>query len=407
MAAPIIICDKSTIQSLNRDEAFWLGMHYRMNMVPIFYIEVLADLHKSQPGGRASEEMVASIAAKIPGLGTLPNIYHGSLVLGDLLGHPVAMNHVPVIRGGAVVETPDGKKGTFFDLPPEMAARERWAQRDFLGLERDYARVWRQALATLDLEAVAKAVQGSRKLKLRDLSEVKAAADKIAEGRGSRLRTLKVALQVLAVPTQYQSSIISRWKNIGGPILREFAPYADYVFRVELFFYLGLATGKIPTGRPSHRTDLAYLFYLPFCALFSSCDRFQVEIVPLFLAPGQEFVHGHALKADLAALALHYSALPGEVHAKGAFAYANYPPLEGDFLTSQLYDRLMPGWRKHAAHPIEMTPELNQKIMQELKPVLDAIDAGQGRAAVTPNEGDENAVLSFRASRQQGKWKRF
>jgi len=31
----IIICDKSTIQSLNGDEAFWLGIQYRVNVVPI------------------------------------------------------------------------------------------------------------------------------------------------------------------------------------------------------------------------------------------------------------------------------------------------------------------------------------------------------------------------------------
>jgi hypothetical protein len=135
----IIICDKSTIQSLNVDQAFWLGIHYRANVVPIFLTEVLADLHKPPPKGKTAEEVVAKISAKVPQLGAFPNIHHGTLVLGDLLGHLVEMIRVPVIPEGQIIQAGDRTTGYYGEMA-ESAAVRRWLKGDFLGVERDYAK---------------------------------------------------------------------------------------------------------------------------------------------------------------------------------------------------------------------------------------------------------------------------
>ncbi len=62
--------------------------------------------------------------------------------------------------------------------------------------------------------------------------------------------------------------------------------------------------------KPSHQIDLAYLYYLPFCTVFTSKDRFHEQIVPLFLDPFQTFVSGDDLKAERKRLVEHYSRLP-------------------------------------------------------------------------------------------------
>ena len=378
---PIIIYDKSTLQGLNAEEAFCLECHYRANIVPIFFVEVLADLHKQVAPDRKAEDMVRSIAGKITGFGSVPNVHHMTLCLGDLLGYPVEQCGVPVLGGGKIIESADGKKGVFFDEPPEVAAMRRWGKGDFLGVERDYAKAWREALGELDLERTAAALRPPGKSPLHNLADVKAAADVMAEGRGKRYKALNLAMAMLRIPTSYQADIISRWKSSGGPPLREFAPYADYVFRVDLFFYLGMASGQIASTRPSHRIDIAYLYYLPFCNVFSSCDRLHASTAPLFLSAEQEFVHGNDLKADLRAIAAKYAALSEEEKSKGAMTYAAYPPRDGDFLTSRLFDRFLPGWRDHAANPIEITPEMNERIMKQLKPMMDAIEATKKRPA--------------------------
>lgn len=381
----VLIYDKSTIQALNPAEVFCLDCHYRINIVPVFFAEVLADLNKPTNKDRTPEEIIGGIAAKISGFSAVPNIHHLTLCIGDLLGYEVEARGVPVIGGGKLVRSADGKVGMVFDEPPEIVAMRRWKDGDFLDVERDFAKAWRDGLQLQDLEGIAAAIRPPGKTPLRTLAEVRAGADLIAVGRGHRFKTLKLALAMLSIPTQYHQPIIARWKLRGGPPLSIFAPYADYVFRVDLFFYLGMAAGLIASTRRSHRIDLAYLYYLPFCTVFSSFDKFHAMIVPHFLnEERQVFVPGAELKADLGALARYYDALPSEERAKGAVNYAAYPPRTINFLTSRLFDRFNPGWREFAANPVEITPEMNKRIMDELKPMLDAIEETKTKTSNKP-----------------------
>jgi hypothetical protein len=389
----IIICDKSTIQSLNVDQAFWLGIHYRANVVPIFLTEVLANLHKPPPEGRTAEDVVARIAAKVPQLGALPNVHHATLALGDLLGHPVAMSRVPVIPEGQAIHA-GGRVTNYYGEMPESAALRRWRKGDFLGVERDYAKAWREALEKLDLTAILKATQARGGLKLPDLAAVKAVADDIALANGRRYTVFKAALEVLNIPARYRPAILKRWKDQYGPALKDFAPYADYLFRCEIFFHLAIATGKIDAVRSSNRNDMAYLFYLPFCRVFTSFDRLHASIAPLFMGDDQTFVPGQLLKDDLAKLNEYYRALPEKVRAAGAMQYAAYPPLEGDYLTSALYDRFEQGWREQANNPIELTPQLSEALMKNLQPLIAAIDGGE-RAPHSSSPVRINDVFRF------------
>lgn len=56
---PIIIFDKSTLESLSLDESVWLDAHYKPNITPLFFVETLADLKKEVAGGRSPHQIVA------------------------------------------------------------------------------------------------------------------------------------------------------------------------------------------------------------------------------------------------------------------------------------------------------------------------------------------------------------
>lgn len=43
-------------------------------------------------------------------------------------------------------------------------------------------------------------------------------------------------------------------------------------------FYLGISNGLI-ASKPTNRIDLEYLLYLPFCKVFTSTDRFQINYI--------------------------------------------------------------------------------------------------------------------------------
>jgi hypothetical protein len=99
-----------------------------------------------------------------------------------------------------------------------------------------------------------------------------------------------------------------------------------------------------------------------------------MSVVPPFLRQDQLFIPCPELKAELGRLEKHYAALPEEVRNKGSARYAAYPPREGHFLTSQLYDRFLPGWRNTPTEPKERTKEENDSIMARLRPLLDQIE---------------------------------
>ena len=75
-AGPILIFDKSLIEMLSPDEAVWLGQFYRVNIVPVFLVETLADLEKEVAAGRTPEQVVGRLAEKTNIMTADPNTHH-------------------------------------------------------------------------------------------------------------------------------------------------------------------------------------------------------------------------------------------------------------------------------------------------------------------------------------------
>lgn len=144
---PSTIFDKSALQSFNMDEAVWFDAFLMGNITPLFYVETLADLEKAVKKGRTPEQVVGSLAAKTP-LNAVPNAHHYTIVLSELAGNQSPdMDSRPLVAGGIAKRTPDGKTAIHFDEFPEAAALNRWRQNDFLEVERNTAKEWRQQLS--------------------------------------------------------------------------------------------------------------------------------------------------------------------------------------------------------------------------------------------------------------------
>ena len=155
----------------------------------------------------------------------------------------------------------------------EAQAFHRWQLGEFLTVERENAYVWRRLLSTLDLEEMGKRFRtiGIAGKSVRILAEAREMASCIVADSGKTQQTIELALLFIGVGPQQQARIPTRWINTGSPPIVSYAPYAAYVLTVEVFFQLALAASLISRARPSNRTDVAYLFYLPFCMLFYSC----------------------------------------------------------------------------------------------------------------------------------------
>lgn len=402
-AGPILLFDKSALQSLTVDESVWLDTFYFPCITPLFFIETLADLEKEIQKGRNPEDVVGNLAEKTP-IGGAINVHHQTLYVNELLGYHFELRHVPVISGGNPVRTQDGRRAVVHDAPPEAAALHRWRNRDFLEVERQFAKGWRDALSGIDLQEIFS--QGREIIKRvgrpKDLYAAKQMASEMLRRPGSRyvanaLRTLQ--------PQHLGHLVFERWKNEGCPPIDEIAPYTAHLFLVDLFFCIGLGADLIGRERPTNKVDIAYLYYLPFCMGFTSRDKLHERTAPLFLDEKQVFIRGDELKMDLAKLDAHYSQFSDEEKLKGVMSFAHYPPTNGDFLVSSLWDKLMrPEWREWAdKKPEARSKENDEKIIAEINALTEA-----PRAEIEePAEFDEPdaMVVQRHIPLYRGKWR--
>jgi hypothetical protein len=83
-AGPTLIFDKSALESLSLDEAVLLDNFYMSNITPLFFVECLADLEKCMRGRSTPEQLVGSLADRTPDLQSTPNVYHMTVLTGEL-----------------------------------------------------------------------------------------------------------------------------------------------------------------------------------------------------------------------------------------------------------------------------------------------------------------------------------
>ena len=402
-SGPIVLFDKSALQILTIDEAVWFDTFYFPSMTPLFFVETLADLEKEMQSGSSPEEFVGALAEKTP-LGGGINVHHQVLSSNELLGNRFELRHVPVVAGGNPVATHDGGRAVVYDPPPEALALSRWEEGQFLEVERGFAKSWREELSAIDLNAIF--MRGREIIKRigrpKDLLAAKIAATELLERRSSRY----VADALLALkPEGAAARILARWDYHGRPPIKEFAPYTAHVMTVDLFFCLALGADLIGRERPSNKIDIAYLYYLPFCMVFTSRDRLHERTVPLFLDEKQVFVRGDDLKADLAKLDAHYSVFSDAEKLRGVMSFARYPPVDGDFLISKLWDKLMsPEWRERATRPPEIiSKETEAKIIAEINEIADAPQL-RGEPPVSLEEAGA-MIVKRRVPAYRGKWR--
>ncbi len=406
---PILIFDKSTLQSLNLDEAVWLDNFFLTNITPLFFIETLADLEKQVQSGRTPEQVVGNLAHKTPEMGSYPNVHHTTLIEIELRGlSEIDMRYGrPIIRRGKRVKL-EGETSVIVEQAPEDKAFQRWQRGEFLELERLTARAWRQSLSNINYEQMYRSFQKwfIRRKKPGTLLEVKAIADQFIDGPEQE-KALRFGLEGLGILQNSQEWVLSRWNEAGKPTIKNFAPYFRYVFSVDLFFYLAIAADLISRMRPSNRIDLAYLYYLPFCMVFTSSDKLHSRIVPLFLRKNQTFLEGSILKTDLARIDQHYSSLSDYVKNQGILKFASYPPVDASFLIPQLWDNYLPMWRKHQSEPrkpmskedSDAEVERIKRLVKEAKPM--------DPANILSSDDADSVVIKRKVRARKGKWKRF
>lgn len=399
---PTTVFDKSFLQSLSLDESVWFDHYFTTIITPLFFIETLADLEKQVKEGRTPENEVGGIANKTPEQSGSPTVFHVALCNGELRGHPVSMTGRPVLSGAKRAVVGD-QRGMVVELSPEAQALERWRRREFMEVERLHAKDWRGMLAAPATNAGDDFLRRGFELvtACKNLSEVLTLARSITDGQAAPYEKMKFVFEVVPVRTD-RDLIFAYYRAAGFPTLRQFAPYTAHILDVEIFCRLAMKKGLISAERPSNRVDIAYLNYMPFCKVFVSGDRLHRATAPLFMDDTQDFVWGPDLKVDLKRINELHASVPEDVRDKGLRAFAPYPPREGDFITSRLWDRMNNHWRRPMTLGLD-NPKLHAYAIDMLKKMRASANSGETKPPFDLEAAD-SLIIDRKVRVKKGSW---
>lgn len=367
---PIIILDKSALQSLSIENLILLHRYYMPNIVPVLSVEILADLKKTEDL-EGQKVIVQKLANKILSFDTSFTIFHLELLRGSLFGQSLKMDGRPVLRGGKRVKAKDGKRGIIFEESAEEIALRRWKEGEFTEAEDQLAERWRLVTRQQDLEAIKKNLSlwfGSLP-NFSSLEEIDKYLDYIFEVSTHQQDLLFLLVSIFGEDTD-GPSIFTKWFQEGSPKLKIYCPYAIYCLKVYLFCNIGMTQNLLST-RVTNAIDLQYLYYLPFCYVFCSNDKFHDKIVPYFIRKDQYYVPGTVLKKDLEMISKKCK------QPDGTNADINFNALEdSDSITYEIWKERMaylPG-TPESGHWRRGDDENNPKTREQTKTVQHSVD---------------------------------
>jgi len=366
---PVIILDKSTLQSLSNEELLFLNKYFILNIPPVLIMEIWGDLAKPDKQGAISKDQVQNLAQKVYRGQSAINAHFLHCIIGSLLGERVSMDGRILLPGGSVRITKSGKKGVVFERIPEERQLNRWKSGNFDSEEEEIAAQWRTASNVIDLESVQ--MNFAKKFKSVIRVDSLASLDSFVNdyfGRPS-LQTdfLPQLIEEYKIPQVLASKIFLRYERAEQPPLNTFAPYAYYCLHIKTFFLLALIYNLVST-RKTNVIDLEYLYYLPFCMAFSSSDKFHQTLVPYFIRDGQRFVHGIDLKADLTQLAHDWNVDFHKDMKAWDTKYGHGPPENTNSVVYRLWRELFPRWKPGAiSDSSKSEPRKDKRLSEQLE----------------------------------------
>jgi len=270
---PSLIFDKSSLESLNLDEAVLMDNFYMSTITPLFFVECLADLEKSIRSHSTPEQLVGSLADRTPEAQSHANVHHMSILEGELSRQfDITRVYGRVALAGGIPVRLEDKKGVVFRRAPEAEALERWCAREFLDVERTIAKQWRRSLTQIDFDTMIRTMvsamaPGANREPSRCQTHCR---------HGYRLLGSGMVAPIWpgtpGVP-EATDSVVKDWIVRRRPSLRQYVPYFVFMLTINVFFCLVLPTQLLRNVKASHHVDLAYLYYLPFCSVFTSKDN--------------------------------------------------------------------------------------------------------------------------------------
>lgn len=377
-----IIIDKSTFQMLSYNELLYISNYYKHNITPILTMEILGDLKKEAKEGQPpSVDRVKDFARKLFPVDTIVNTYYKNLIVGDLLGSTPSLDGRPNVNVEKMVVSETGARGQVLSITKEEQSIYKWREGDFSSADHELSQTWRTTTTQEDLLEKFKSnlVSSGGKPKFKDFNQLNELVSQVLGSADLQQDLLKSIIEINGIDAESATKIFSRWQVEGRPLLKNFAPYAYYCLKVDNLFIFGLTSDLIPI-RPTNRVDCEYLYYLPFCNVFTSNDKLHKNLVPLLLRHDQKFIVGEELKKDMVQIHNYFE----EKGLEEKRNYKNEPPVIEDSLTFKL-------WREYFDYPNQsnMKREISKEEMEMMKGKMDEFERAMKGEKIEMQEGEE------------------
>ncbi len=296
-----ILFDKSVIESLKPDKARELAEIYSVVLPPILIDEMISMLAKEKKGARDPEKILKSIARKsINSSLVLP---HARLLAKkNLLGETIPVDGRVLFMGGELFRQRDGAFGMHYDTTKDKKPLLDWSRGKFSSY-RGKASDIRHRQHEFDYKKYHNESSDvfNRLPKFKTMGEFTEWFDNIHLANMSPERLFNMIMQDL-LNDKEKAKVKENWKR-SGKTPQELFPYAFHYARVNHWFFgaIGMVRNSGLTSKEAKfHIDIQYLYYLPFCKIFTTSDKLLFAAAQVFKLPGQSIVSGTEVKEDLA-----------------------------------------------------------------------------------------------------------
>ena len=296
---PTLLLDKSAFQALKSSEMHKLTNYFQWNRVDILMVEICSNILKKTKttSGRNEASMLAD---KVSLVDSVQNANYINLCLGNLRGYEVAMDGWPIITAGTIKTLDDGQRAALIDETSFSEMIHRWQKGEFNKQDDDLANIWK------DIKDSSKAIDCIKFLETHHIVIAKSTSiEELRIAVSELLRNPKMQAVFLDMFLSYQGVDQTTKLNIKEQIrqcsysLSKVAPYAFYCLKAFVLFLGAYKFDLLPKKKNDDQIDLEYLFYLPFCHVFSTSDNFHRTLAPPLMRNDQVYLSGEDLKKGI------------------------------------------------------------------------------------------------------------
>lgn len=296
---PTLLLDKSAFQALASREMSMVTEYFQWNRVDILLVEIANNLLKeTKTDSRRNEASI--LADKIQVLDSAGNANYIILCLVNLLGEEVVMDGRPFVAPTTMNTLDNGQSYAFIDESSFCEMIFRWQKGDFSEEDENIANTWKRIKDNSKADNASKFLQAYRIIipTSTSINELNTEVNKLLQNYRMHSVFLDMFLSYQDVDLPIKNLIKKRLKQHPYS-LPKIAPYTFYCLKVLLLFLGAYKFGLLPKKKEDDQIDLEYLFYLPFCHVFSSNDKLHMSLTPPLMREDQVFLSGEDLKKGI------------------------------------------------------------------------------------------------------------